>query len=67
MGISGNEAGAFVIGGSALRKCPAPGNKKSKGETLSLALMPAQPVPRSASTAGIANHIKLHFNLTCRV
>jgi hypothetical protein len=30
-------------------------------------LMPAQPAPKSANTAGIAKHMKLHFNLTCRV
>src|SRR5450432_2931170 len=34
--ISGNEAGVFVGHGSAFKKCPAPGRKKSRGETLPL-------------------------------
>jgi hypothetical protein len=36
MEIAGNEFGAFVGDGSALKKCPDPGSKKSKGETLPL-------------------------------
>src|SRR5271154_3190509 len=62
--ISGNEPGAFVGDGSAFRKCPAPGRKKSIGETLPLVLTPLQPAPNSAS---IASSSKLQFNLTCPV
>ena len=65
--ISGNEAGALVAGGSAFKKCPAPGSKKSKGETLWLVLMPAQPAPKSASATGTASQGNLQYNLTCPV
>jgi hypothetical protein len=66
--ISGNKAGELVAGGSALMKCPAPGNKKSKGETLSLPLTPAQPAPMSARAAGMASQTSLQLNnLTCPV
>jgi hypothetical protein len=34
--VSGNKLGAFVGHGSAFKKCPAPGRKKSNGETLPL-------------------------------
>ena len=56
--------GAFVGAGSAFSRCPAPGKKKSKGETLPLALTPLQPAPISATTASIASRHKFRFNLT---
>jgi hypothetical protein len=63
--MSEAATGALVAaGGSALIN---PGRKKLAGETLWLALMPPHPAPKSASTAGIASHRNLHFNLTCRV
>jgi hypothetical protein len=65
--ISGNAPGAFVGDGSAFKKCPAPGRKKSMGETLPLVLTPLQPAPNSATIASIASSSKLQFNLTCPV
>jgi len=62
--ISGNETGAFVAGGSALRKCPTPGKKKSNGETLPLWWTPAQPVTPKVHTVSIASHNNFRFNLT---
>ena len=67
MEISGNEPGAFVGDGAAFRKCPAPGKKKSMGETVVPALMPEQPAPNSVKNAGIASRDKFQFNLTCPV
>lgn len=63
--VAGNTLGAFVGIGSAFNKCPAPGRKKSAGETLWLVLMPLQPVPNPAHTANIASGNKLRLNLTC--
>ena len=64
MVVAGKTLGAFVGAGSAFRKCPAPGRKKSKGETLPLVLMPLQPTPNSANTVNIASSHKFRFNLT---
>ena len=60
----GNAHGAFVGDGSAFRKCPAPGRKKSMGETLPLVLTPLQPATHSANTTSIASSHKFRFNLT---
>jgi hypothetical protein len=65
--ISGNETGAFVGGGSAFKKCPAPGKRKSAGETDPLALMPLHPALNNVKNTSIASHKKLQFNLTCPV
>jgi hypothetical protein len=67
MEVSRNTTGAFVGDGSTLIKCPAPGRKKSRGETLWLVLTPLQPAPNSANTASIASSSKLQLNLTCPV
>jgi len=64
VGIAGNAPGAFVQAGSALIKEPIPGRKKSRGETLLLALMPLQPAANNAITASIASRSKFRFNLT---
>ena len=64
MEISGNETGEFVGAGSAFNKCPAPGKKKSRGETLPLWWMPLQPAAPSTTTASIASRNKFRFNLT---
>jgi hypothetical protein len=64
MDISDTATGALVVAGSARNN---PGRKKLAGETLWVELTPAQPAPKSASTAGIAKQRNLHFNLTCRV
>lgn len=63
--MSDIATGALVTTGGSARMIP--GKKKLAGETLWLALMPPQPALKSASAAGIANQIKFHFNLTCRV
>jgi len=60
--VSGNDAGALVEGGSAFKM---PGKKKLAGETLWLALMPAQPAQASMNAANMAGSSKLQFNLTC--
>jgi hypothetical protein len=62
--ISGNEPGALVGDGSAFRKCPAPGKRKSMGETDVPALMPLHPAPASVKNTSIASRGKLQFNLT---
>jgi hypothetical protein len=67
MEVSGNEPGAFVGDGSAFRKCPAPGKRKSMGETVVPALMPEQPALDSVKNTSIASHNKFQFNLTCPV
>ena len=67
MEISGNETGALVVAGSAFRKCPAPGRKKSRGETLWLELTPLQPAANNPNAASIASRSKFQFNLTSRV
>ena len=64
MEISGNETGAFVAGGSAFRNEPIPGRKKSRGETLWLALMPLQPAANNPIAASIASLNNFRFNLT---
>jgi hypothetical protein len=64
--ISGYEPGAFVGDGSAFKKCPAPGRKKSMGETDPPVLMPAQPAPNNAIAANNANKLKFQFNFTVR-
>ena len=64
MRIPGNEPGGFPGVGSAFMKCPAPGSKKSMGETLWLELMPLQPAAHSPNTASIASCNKFRFNLT---
>jgi hypothetical protein len=63
---SGNETGEFVGDGSALIKCPNPGRRKSRGETLSDELMPLQPAPDKASAVRNANNMKFQFNFTVR-
>jgi hypothetical protein len=65
--VSGNETGAFVGAGSAFRKLPIPGKKKSSGETVFDALMPPQPVIINEHVASNARHRKFHLILTCRV
>jgi hypothetical protein len=65
--ISGNELGEFVGDGPAFKKCPAPGKRKSIGETLVPVLMPLQPAPNTPSAASIASHGYFQFNLTSRV
>ncbi len=65
--ISGSPTGGLVWAGSALRKDPAPGSKKSSGETLWPALMPLQPAIASGTAASSASHRNFRFNLTCRV
>jgi hypothetical protein len=67
MEVSRNTTGALVDGGSTMMKWPAPGKKKSNGETLWLVLMPLQPAPNSAKIAGIASSSNLQLNLTCPV
>ncbi len=64
MEIVGNAAGALVAGGSTFRNEPIPGKKKSRGETLLLALMPLQPAANNAIAASIASRSKFRFNLT---
>jgi hypothetical protein len=65
--ISGNEPGVFVGDGSAFRKCPTPGKRKSMGETDVPALIPLHPALNNAKNTSIASHRKLQFNLTCPV
>jgi tetratricopeptide (TPR) repeat protein len=62
--ISGNEPGAFVAGGSACIMCPAPGKKKSRGETLWVELTPLQPAANNPDAASIASRKDFQFNLT---
>jgi hypothetical protein len=61
---SNGTAGAFVGIGSAFKKCPAPGKKKSMGETLAPVLMPLQPAPNKTNAANMADNIKFRFNFT---
>jgi len=66
MEFSGSKPGALVVAGSAFSRCPAPGRKKSIGETLWLALIPLQPVPASdVIVAASASSKVFQFNLTC--
>ena len=65
--MSGNAPGALVTPGSAFIKCPAPGKKKSKGETLWVELMPLQPAATNPNAASIASRSEFQFNLTSRL
>ncbi|MEJ0090269.1 MAG: hypothetical protein WDM80_11075 [Limisphaerales bacterium] len=56
--------GAFVDAGSAFRKLPTPGKKKSKGETVPLWWMPLHPATPIANSASIAICNNFRFNLT---
>jgi hypothetical protein len=46
------------------RKLPAPGSRKSSGDTLLLALMPLHPAPSARTLAQVANCAVFQSNLT---
>jgi hypothetical protein len=50
--------------GSALRNPPAPGSKKSRGDTLLEALMPPQPATSSSMARHDADRSNLPLELT---
>jgi hypothetical protein len=59
-------AGIGVLGGvlGTWRKLPAPGSRKSSGETLFDALMPPHPAPNIERAEKNASHSHLPFDLT---
>src|ERR1035438_9260586 len=64
-----NETGAFVVAGagSAFKKLPIPGKKKSSGETVFDALMPPQPASSNEMAGSMAKGKIFQLILTCRV